>query len=184
MREWLVKPILNSGTVGHWTEADGGGSGLLLSALFKLLEGPVGCCMPASYIFDAVFVAILWPPKVSVSLCKYPVKELMWDAGTVHANHIARPAKLGLCNHGLYADKARSIQDFSVKRSRLTAIEETRELLYTFVDSMMFLWFITRERRRPRDWLAVLIRPAKIMFYVTLREECTFATDWMALFLT
>ena len=49
-----------------------------------------------------------------MSLRKYHVKELTWDAGADHANHMARPVKLGLYNHSLYSDKARSIQDVKV----------------------------------------------------------------------
>ena len=99
-----------------------GSSYLFLAALFKLLEGPVGCCTPASaalgavlqlcrsnahvlqVFLDEVFVVFLWPPEVSVSLRKCPIKKLTWNAGAVHANHMAHPAKLNLYNHGLYTD--------------------------------------------------------------------------------
>ena len=49
---------------------------------------------------------LLWTPKSFVSQRKCPIKELSWDVGSVHANHVARPAKLHLNNRGLYADKA------------------------------------------------------------------------------
>ena len=104
------------------------GGDIFSAALFKFLEGPVGSCTSASSVLGAAFqlcrsnarvlqvffVALLWPPEVSVSLRKYPIKELMWDAEAVHANHWFRPAKLGIYNHGVYADKARSVQDFEV----------------------------------------------------------------------
>ena len=49
-----------------------------------------------------------------MSLRKYPITELTWHAGAVHANHMNRPVKLGLYHCGLYAGKARSVQDFEV----------------------------------------------------------------------
>jgi len=68
---------------------------------------------------DAVFVAFLWPPVMSASLRKYPIKELTLDAGAVHANYMARPAKLSFYNHDLYAVKARSVHDFKVSHPAL-----------------------------------------------------------------
>ena len=50
--------------------------------------------------------------------------------------------------------------------------------LYTliYIDSLMFVWFITRERRRLRDWLDLLIRPAiyMYMFIYTHTHTCTY----------
>ena len=67
----------------------------------------------------AVFVAFLSAPEVSVSLRKYPINELSLDMETVYANQMARPAKLYLYNHSLYAENARSVQDCNVSHSVL-----------------------------------------------------------------
>ena len=66
---------------------------------------------------DIIFIAPPWPPEVSVCLRKYPVKELTWYAGAVHANHMDSPAKLGLYHYGLLyagAGKARFAQHFKM----------------------------------------------------------------------
>ena len=42
-------------------------------------------------------------------------------------NHMARPEKLGLCNHSLYADNARSVQDFKVNHSVIVTPPRLRE---------------------------------------------------------
>ena len=55
-----------------------------------------------------------------MSLRKCPIKELTWDAGAVCANHLASAPKLGLYNHSLYADKARSVQYVKVIHSGLS----------------------------------------------------------------
>jgi len=63
---------------------------------------------------DADFIVLHWMPEISVSMHKYYIEELAWDAGAVHARHMAHPAKQGLCSHGIWADKARSVQDVEV----------------------------------------------------------------------
>ena len=127
MREWLVSSILNAHTLGQrglWKEADGGadaeayrglralsgGNDRFLATLFKLLEGPVGRCSNARLL--QVFGRLIFLCPCAIT----PRKQLTWDVGAVHTNHMACPTKLGPYNH---ADKACSVQDYKVSHSVL-----------------------------------------------------------------